>query len=51
MDVDPESIFVGIHMQQLLEHNFKSYLEVGDSPEEFAKTIININTTSISIFK
>jgi len=40
MDVDPESIFVGIHMQQLLEHNFKSYQEVGDSPEEFAKTII-----------
>ncbi|MEH6403002.1 MAG: PAS-domain containing protein [Sneathiella sp.] len=40
MDVDPTSIFVGVHMQQLLEHNFSSYIEVGDSPEEFGKMII-----------
>ena len=42
MDIDPESIFAGIHMQQLLEHNFESYIDVGDSPEEFAKTIIKL---------
>ena len=40
MDIKDGSIFHGIHMQQHLEANYDSYLDVGNSPQEFATTVI-----------
>ncbi|WP_415237679.1 PAS-domain containing protein [Sneathiella sp.] len=40
MDVEPNTIFKGIHMQQLLEAHYSSYDEVGDSPEDYAASAI-----------
>jgi len=40
MDVKENTIFHGIHMQQHLEANFDAYLNVGETPEEFATSVI-----------
>lgn len=40
MDIKEGSIFHGIHMQQHLEANFDSYLDVGKNPQEFATSVI-----------
>ncbi|MEP3246012.1 MAG: PAS-domain containing protein [Sneathiella sp.] len=47
MDVDPDFIFVGIHMQQHLESIFSAYEGVGDSPQRYAAAAIRQQQESL----
>ena len=40
MDISEDTIFAGIHMQQLLEANFDVYEDVGNDPENYAALAI-----------